>query len=294
MSQKLYIARPPEFVFKYRETPIEHYSQSKPIVNLIDKVEYPETGGILLHKRGIKFPVKGFVFAEAIYSLDTAKRMLMEFIKCFWFSMAIQMFLRKKFLEKFLTSFVRLTYRFVQQNIMQEHFMTPLSREIQYFMSDFLINLGISEPVANPTAEIIGSIFEYDAAYRFPAEDLFSESSKERFLKHPYFEIYRILTLWTKRETNTNNWNDYKVRVFRYFCLIVFLLPRYRKAFVKSMERVNYQNLCYDEADRYHVLGSQRDYKFLGLTLEERMALKEKEYPGDNPLAFELQTLKVH
>ena len=78
--------------------------------------------------------------------------------------------------------------------------MSLLASELQGIIYGFLAYSGISTPIAKQTAYIFGEIFEYDNAYRFRVQDLFTESSKELLTKNPIKEIRRLLKIYMSRE----------------------------------------------------------------------------------------------
>lgn len=209
--------------------------------------------------------------------------------------------LKFKKIEKILSEYGKIGAWMLNEAFLVPIRYTEFSREIGAFAYDFLISLGIDknlhhvtssegknigikqdrngdiEPlwVTNPNpfggkvfelTRIIATMIEYDDAYRFRLQDIFTESSKEALIENPQKEIKRLTKIFMQREKS--HAKEIIKRISDIICLALYH-PNIKKAFKDGLRTINFKRLQLDNNDRYHVL-IRGDYDFVGLNLEDR------------------------
>lgn len=242
--------------------------QGHAAIPLIDRIEYPEEGGILIYHVGSLHPVKGFPFPEAVIACNSAKRFFITHLKLFtgnWLA-AISM-LRIKNFEHWLEAFNFLGSSMIEPYLLEEKRYTPLCQELHKFIRTFLMGIGVGEGTAIVFSEYFSTLIEYDDAYRYILEDIFGITSREDLLENPVRELKLMFTVWRQREG--------RPKMHRYFGMIfkilywVLKVPRIKRAFRAALEAVEFERMQMDEADRYHTLRVDT-YNFGGRDYESR------------------------
>ena len=109
---------------------------------------------------------------------------------------------------------------------------------------------------SDPTkAYAIAFVLEYDQAYRFRLQDLFTATTKEK-LKNP-LEILRLRKLHKQRDKG--NHVHRKLNLFFIALFFYAMLPRWRKAIAQA----DFSRLQFDEGDLYWA-AQKTDYDYRG------------------------------
>jgi hypothetical protein len=114
----------------------------------------------------------------------------------------------------------------------------------------------------------MATILEYDDAYRMPILDSLSEFTKEEVLKSPKKFIKKFFQII--KERSDNDWLISKYERFSTLAGLILLIPKYRRAFNKAFEQVNFDYFKYDDYDHYWSL-NRKGYDARGRSLSERM-----------------------
>ncbi len=239
------------------------------------KIDVGPHGGMLLWHEGVPFPKKGFPYPEALWAVNIIKRQTM---------MLVMSFARKELLAPIgifclLPYSMKLSYiqnlldrycwnsDYILSNVyLKERYMTPCAKELMKMMDLFLVKIGISSETAHKTAKIFAHLVEYDDAYRYRIEDIFSETSKQELLDRPIHTMRKLIGLIKAREKEVGD----KFIAFGNMAVLALLLPRFRKAFRSAVKHSEFELLQLDEADRYHVL-VRTGYDFFGRSIDDRM-----------------------
>ncbi len=275
----LTIPYPPDDVFANRSAVGEILREGNITYDLdITKpkpIEYPQTGGILIHITGAKYPKRGFPFPEAIWAINLAKKFFVALLKILtikgmrgWLFVGFLPFKKKvKVLEQTLEQYNRLAYGAISPFILKERYLTPCAGEVIYLSSVFLTKLGISNEVAAQTADILGTIIEYDNAYRFRLQDIMSETTSQALFNTPRKEINRLIDIWLERELS----EDVKVKVKKIQKLLnlAFRSSKVKEAFRQAIMTSILPNLQADAADRYW-MDMKADYNYNGIPYADR------------------------
>lgn len=270
---KYQIPTPPREIFMYpdgyQDTNLEggvneiplRVLQENPQHCVIEAIEF--NNGINVYYTDVPYPRKGFPFAEAIASINTVKRILIDSLSILrpWQLPFIK-------IENALKVFNRVAYTHISKYIIKPEFMTPFASEFQGIVFVFLHALGISIRESKKTAHIIGAIFEYDNAYRFRLQDLATETSIEDLTSSPILEIYRLIQIYEDRE----KYEAVKKKFNLVYLVLTFLLlvPKVRKAYIRAIKLSDFKRLKLDEIDSYWC-NIREDYDYKGKPYEERI-----------------------
>jgi len=282
VENKLTIPYPPKEVFANRDVAETMLSEGN-VTHLLDHFEYPASGGILIHIVDAKFPKKGFPFPEAIWSINLAKKFFISTLKILtlpamrgWFIAALLPFkVKVTLLRDVLIEYNRLATGAISPFVLKRQFMTPSSNELEALVYRVLMGLGLDDFTAMQTAQIVGTVIEYDDAYRFRLQDVMDETTKELLIKNPRKEIKRLIGILIERDS-ANHVKDKMNKVSR--LLNLFLLSgRARKAVINGILGANIERLQTDEADRYW-MSMRQDYDYGGTKFEDRDVTLLKGY----------------
>lgn len=246
-------------------------------------------GGQLAWFKDCPYPYKGHPFPEAFPFVDTAKRFTRQMLELFLHKDMLVFFIlfallttkRKVLLmERFSRAYVESCQKAMGPYILKPEYMNKYGREILSFVNKFLTKLGIDKDLAYATAECFASQIDWDNAYWMRVGDTMAETTKEKILTDPRRELKHLAEIVAKRNPTdpaTGARLRKSIKGFSYLLLI----PKYRRIFRECIKESEFENLQFDEADRYHTL-LYSDYNYQGLTLAERVA-KYNAYHTEHP-----------
>ncbi len=289
MENKANILMPPNEVFfnkneEHLQNPIKKVIREFKMFQF-DHMEYPEFGGQLAYFKECPFPQKGHPYPTAIYAINEAKRFLRGMFRVFASkSMVLPLlgfFLSSKkkkidILSRFCQAYVDFSSSFLEDHRLEFIRYGNFTRELINLVARFLYFLGIEKNLAEQFAEFFCIILEYDDAYRLRIEDLLSVTSLEKIIKIPIHEIKKLAEIMVLREPGHRKdiGNGEKFVNVSRILSIILLLPSFRKAFKESLIECKFENLQYDDADRYHVMW-RNDYDYMGYSIEDRIKMLE-------------------
>lgn len=247
-----------------------------------NKIVFPtEEGiGILTYHVSFPYPEKGIRDNFMMISVQIVKKNLMSWINFLTYKLLFPAHLvffllpwkfKIKIVEKFMQEFLNSAYiidEFAYPFIMEKIYYTPFGQELIKGGEVFLREIGISEHLSKEFSIFFVSLVDHDGAYRLRAEDLFSVTTAEKMLAHLRKEIRFLMRTLAERDSR-----EHLVKKFDNFAkLLTYTLwiPRVRKAFNSAIKAMKFEKLQLDEADSFHVK-FMGDYKFFGMTIEERM-----------------------
>ena len=225
------------------------------------KIEYVKGRGTLTYYKGILYPVKGAQTPEAMYALNQMKRLLLETVKLCRNPLILlgMYFSRKKAMASFLT---------MAEKIMSEH---SIKAEYMcrgaYAVEVFLIQIVGNEKFAH----FIAQIPEYDDAYRYRMQDMFTALEVEDFIANPRKETRRLIALWESREGIWSKGVFIKLKPLFKLLELAMYIPSIRK---KVTENIRILKIgVFDEDDKYWVCVTDNGYHYFGVPSEERLKL---------------------
>lgn len=288
-NNQLFPDTPPDSIFTNRanrQLPSTSVAQDY-ITYLYDRVEYKENEGIFTYYKGVELPRNGLAFSQAVYAINSTKRLIIHVIKFFQSKELLFPFTKKNriiLLEKALTSFNDLASLTMGPYFLERGYYCKTSKEVRAFVTRFLTSLGANYDLADKTGEIFAMIFEFDDAYRFPFQDIMSETTKELLINDFPNELKRLLELQYSRENTGKDPNAYnrlmKFRIFGRALKVVWYIPSLRKALKDALLIVNFKNWQLDDRDIFHTL-LYGDYNVRGKTLDERVNEYKALYDND-------------
>lgn len=279
-NQPAQVLRPADDVFgssNVLETHIVHVGQKYPIY---ERTEYPAGGGIYVYYRGMKFPKKGFPFPEAVWGNDVVKRISTMTLNIL-FSKDTLVFMplflilpwkkKMKVLHTIISGYTRAADWIAKSHFLKIERMSNPCRSLYHMTCDFLKRIGLERDLK--LAMHLATMIEYDDAYRYRLEDVFSETSREELLKAPIKETRRLIQIFFSREL-VGHVKD-KFKMLAWGAPLILLHPRVRRAFkqtLRAMTDEQFDMLKLDNADRYHVL-LRGDYNFTGRSFAVRQKI---------------------
>lgn len=258
-----------------------------------ERLEFKANEGTFVWFHGCEYPSKNVSIIEAIYALTPIKKNLINFFRLltlretrwllFMFPLigkkrrsAIFNYLIKAFNEHADMVFTPFYFK--------KEYYSRLSTQIMKLIETLLINLGVQENLAEKFGEIIGCIFEFDNAYRYPLHDALNETNKDELLKNPAKEIDRVSQLVFQREQRgIQGAKDEANLINKYNALIKLLryglkLPKVKRAFIAGVEVMDWSKVKLDDADIFHTL-LYDGYDMRGMNVNERVSIYMSMFP---------------
>jgi hypothetical protein len=252
-------------IYKNKGSKVDTIKQEAVTAYKVEKID-----GTLRYIKGVPYPQKGYPTPETVWAGNQAKILFREGL----YFLKTPRILSIKYLEKMLVKYNTIASKATDPYILQRKYQQPIAKEIGDMCYDFLTRIGISDETANKFAEIFSSIPESDNAYAIRIMDIMSETTKEKLLENPQKEMKRLLELFAQREVHSTVIE--KFRNLQKLVSMMLYVPKYRKAFLETINGCIFENLQYDEADRYWA-HFREDYKCFGKSFEERQKIVEEE-----------------
>lgn len=256
------------------------------LLYLTEQVFYPEQG-ILMKYKDVPYLRQGFVFPEAMDGVNNIKKIIVFFLSILkgkgikqkiGFALA-----NLVWIADWMFTWYDPNSQKVRKIYLKDNRYRQSIRELIKLINNFLENLDIKvwtpETHTKDFGRLIGTILEYDNAYYWRMEDIFSETSKELLLKNPRKELSRLLKIYQLREKQHIEFKaEQIIRVLRFLLLI----PSVKKAFKKAVESVDIEKMKTTnyKADKDELAINDlyfqmiyQGYEFKGKPLEERMKI---------------------
>lgn len=283
--RKVFIPYPPPQVFRHSNLKKEPdvldtvRDQHEPQY-LIERFDYPITGGQYVYHVGSPYPVKGHVYPPALMACEVPKRVLVSWLGFLadknlalpYLAFAIlPRKLKAKILNSFLYWYLQVANIHLQPHYLADRFYIDINRELRGFIIKFLTEYGVSMEISCEFALAMITILEYDSAYRFRVEDLLSETTKEKLMANPVKEFQRLVRILTERDHREHLVAkfDRLAWVFKYAFWFI------KKPFFAALKEINLEKMQFDDIDRYQVC-HYSGYNFFGETIEQRLEKYKK------------------
>ncbi len=217
---------------------------------------FPEKGGFLAHYHGRPRPNKGMAYSAASEANNIMKRLAIGIVMCL-----------KPTLHPLRNFEVQLR-RFVDYLYGPHYFhwryYSDCPRELMRFGFLLLRRLGIRFELAYWLSRVPTTLLEYENAYRYRVEDIFTASSAERLRANPRGELRRLEGVYLAREHCVGDQavSDKFKMVFRVLRFLL-LVPRFKRAFVFALDGVEFSNLQLDDTESYWA-NRHNEYDFGG------------------------------
>lgn len=253
-------------LFKYPSGVQQINNESSEKYELLEMGTDMNGESLLVKLKDGMFPLKNIVFAEQLYGANMVKSIVIQSLNIFSKPLFILglLFINKQYL---LDQFNRLSHKICKDKILKYKHWSKFGKALYGVIIEFLIEMGFTEDSSDKFAEMFVFIMDSDNAYRLRAEDILTETSKRQLIENPRKEIIRLAKIFKERDSNVGVIKKFVdlIRILSVFLLI----PKYKKAFKKSIEHSNFIDLQLDEGDSYWSV-MRTDYNFMGMTFDER------------------------
>jgi len=246
-----------------------------PRLMLIEKIEYPEEGGVLISYKDSPFPRKIAVRPDSCFAVFNAKRFFIEQIKFFtsrpivYFIGLFCLLAPKRLFEKvamnYIRSFLETTDHILSSYYFKSKFFCKSGREL---FRVFAMRYVQSKEWYRALFFIL-MVWELDEQYRFRGQDFFCLLDKEAFLKDYKKELKRVVKIMVEREEI----DEVKVKLNRLFKAGIFLISRrkwLKNQLMFLVRNLDFEKVRFDEGDKWWTT-ARVDYRYGGMTREERI-----------------------
>jgi hypothetical protein len=255
------------------------------LVYYTEKVTYPPEGGILMKYKDVPYLRQGFVFPEALDNVNNLKKLTVFFLALLkgkgikeriGNGLAHYCWIAEWMFYWYNPNTQKLSTIYLAENRYRQSV-----RELIKLINNFIDNLGIKveapEIGKRDFGRAIGTMLEYDNAYHWRMEDIFTETTKELLIKNPRKELTRLLAIYKQREKQGI---DFKAEQVVKLLRFILLIPSVKKAFRKAVQSVDISKMATTNApagsdkpsDRYFQM-IYSGYDFEGKPLEERLKI---------------------
>lgn len=254
-------------------------------VYITEQVIYPDEGGILMKYKGVPYLRQGFVFPEAMDNANNLKKITVLFlaiIKGKGIKGKIGNFLAHYcWTADWMFQWYDPNTQKVRKIYLKENRYRQSVQELIKLINNFLNNLGIKVEGAGIArgnfGRVIGTLIEYDNAYHWRMEDIFSETTKEQLIKNPRKELKRLLTIYRQREKQGI---EFKAEAIVKLLNFIFWIPGVKKAFKKAIESVDIEKMSIthgpsnsNQPNDFYYIMNYEGYDFKGMKLKERQKI---------------------
>lgn len=259
-------------------------------VYLTERVIYPDEGGMLMKYKDIPYLRQGFVFPEALDAVSNVKKitvLFLAFIKGKGIrgrignGLAHYVWIADWMFQWYDPNLKQISTIYLQENRYRQSI-----RELIKFINNFIGFLGIKVEAPSTGKKnfgrVIGTLIEYDNAYYWRMEDIFSETNKELLLKNPKKELKRLLKIYEQREKQGI---EFKVQAIVKLLSIIFWIPGVKRAFKKAIQSVDIEKMKITKDDSYFTMNYE-GYNYQGKTLEQRQKIWLEMTEGKIPERF--------
>ncbi len=237
-------------------------------LNPLEKVEFPEAGGVLTYMGGHEHPYKGFPFFEFVDKIDTIKKIQRATLSSFYHSMKKRSKFQIAFLifvpwmfgdlvKAFIYTFYRLVERFRIKSIRYSDAIRELHRASS---NEYPGEKPENKEMRQMLRDIVCMVLEFDNAYRFRFQDIIVELDKSALAKNPSKEIVRLLNLMSTREVTQEIKDTWKL--VKYFLPVyLFLNKSFKQNIVDVLSDLDLQKVALTVEDE-HYCKERKDYQF--------------------------------
>src|SRR3990167_4360739 len=153
-------------------------------IYVIDHIDYPDTGGIFVYYKGLRYPRKGFPTPEAIYATNIVKRMIITLLP--YAPLWLPFCLFRHSLQRLINRFMHLANMILGSYYFAPRYQMAPAKELNRWITLFFKNIGIETTIGN----VFGMIIEQDTAYCFRFQDIMGEVDKSALCAHPCRELF--------------------------------------------------------------------------------------------------------
>lgn len=188
-----------QIVAEMKEVP-QLESEKEKDVKPLEKVEFPDSGGIYTYMGGHEYPYKGFPYWEFVEKIDLLKKLGRGILSGFYhrfkkrrlslLTLIPSLWVFEDFFAMTIMNFYRIIDRFKMKPL---RYCTAV-RELYRAMS-----VKANEEM-QMIRDIVCMIIEFDNAYRYRFQDVIVLLNKEALKRNPRKELIRLLEIMSSRE----------------------------------------------------------------------------------------------
>jgi len=235
------------------------------------KIEYIKGEGVLSYYRGVSYPAYGAQTPDAMKALNQMKRLLRyTALLC-----KNPLFLVGLYAVRTtaMDYFNKIVDGDIGEHSIKSEYLCKCANAVEQFMYQMTGNMTFANNIAQ--------VPEYDDAYRYRVQDIFTELDVEAFIKNPYKELDRLASLYIEREERVGVRD--KVNSILRLAKLALHIPSVRKKISENVHLL--KRGAFDKNDRYWVSVTDNGYKYFGVEIDERL----KSYE-ERPYVFKVTT----
>jgi len=224
--------------------------------NRIFRMMIEDGAGVHTFFTNTVYPCKGFHYNDTVEIVDEVKKTLMGFLRGFFGGMkrnpikmvVFLLFFRGQFQVIFNELLMELNTRLgrVQQ---KPQYYCMSGRELYRTFNKMIIWYPRWKTQIEYIRNIVCMIWEYDDAYRYPAQDVFEEFNPENARKDIIGEIRRLINVYMERDFRGTS---LKFERISKLLVLIRCMPKYRQALERFFLELDINQIKLDEADCYH------------------------------------------
>ncbi len=238
-----------------------------------------EQGGLYTFYKGCLYPERFVCETGAMVNLNVVKALTMTLLGTFPI----------RGLESLLVNYNKTCNRLMGPWYLRPDLNGTAIKEIKMFAFNFLRAWGITSGTAMGTARIVAHLFEFDIAFRYPLQDLCTETFFGDLYTNPKKVLKKLGEIYVQRSKVISDKNSAGAKVQKMIALAGYLLylPKVRRCFNFALQAIDFTKIQFDVMDRYHCMWLG-DYDYFGLTLQQRLTNLSLLHGGKLPPRIQL------
>jgi len=268
----------PNELFFYRGKTVPHGVKGR----RLDRVEYPDEGGIHTYFEGMKYPFRGFLDMGSIGRANIVKKYVKKDLRMASVSplryvvplvFILPNFLFKRIFNTWISLLAQFCHEVMRVDWYDSNTYKLYSEPVGEIMRVFSKTVDLKDDETAWIVLSICTILEQDKAYRFRLQDAFSQLNKDAFTLNPRKELRRVIMILVERDS-ARDWRAMsKLILLGLWFASVFRRDLYKKV-ISFFDELNPWRLKLDTNDLYWCLAID-GYDFQGKPYEERVALQK-------------------
>ena len=246
------------------------------------KTDKPAEGGVLLWYQGHPYPEKLFAYPEAFLCLDPVKRSIVNSMKLikeshvakFWLFWICLMPGHNNLMKKAARQYFNFTWNSLSKITYKPEFFCKAGRELYRAGVKTISDLDKTGKWIETGTQMIGTlvtIFEFDNAYRYRAQDWFEILDQKLFIHNPIRALWKMFDEASKRDTGVA---EGKWKMFKWVMCAAMLNRNIRRIITTFINNLNFEELAMDIGDKYWCYHFS-NYNVGGFDLDTRMAMRK-------------------
>jgi hypothetical protein len=225
----------------------------------IERVEFPQEGGMLSFLEGCEYPKKGFACSETVENVDEVKKQAMSIVRGIErivggskLKTLLLYILFKRQIKEMIYAFTGTLFAIIRRYRSKPILYCDCVREIYRVFNIFILieRDEKKQEFLEQLRDIVCMVLEFDDAYRYRFQDIYPEIDYKAIKEDPIKEIRRVGEIFIEREENSSM--KKKWEMFNKFIGLI----RFKKDMKLFVERfiteIDMDKIKMDEADSFH------------------------------------------